>query len=71
MSILSSFCSCIQVVRIENPCMVKWLTNFFFVKYYVYCLSECIHIMEMIVAINNGSDCVFEILAAFDININY
>jgi hypothetical protein len=67
MSILSSFCSCIQVVRIENPCMVKWLTYFFFVK----CVSVCIHIMEIIVAINDGSDCVFEILAAFDININY
>jgi hypothetical protein len=48
------------------------MTNiFFFVKYYAYCVSECIHIMEIIVAINDGSDCVFEILAAFDININY
>ena len=48
------------------------MTNiFFFVKYYAYCVSEIIHIMEIIVAINDGSDCVFEILAAFDININY
>jgi len=27
--------------------------------------------MEIIVAINDGSDCALEILAAFDININY
>ena len=37
---------------------------------YIYYVSECIHIMKIIVAINDGSDFVLEILVAFDININ-
>jgi hypothetical protein len=28
MSILSSSCPCMHVIRIENTYMVKWLTNF-------------------------------------------